>query len=128
MMQEKHLFEYARIYVMPRVEREEYMNVGVIVYSRSPRFLKMKYVIDEKRLKALDPSIDLDRIDRNLRSFALIAEGDEGGGPIARLDAASRFRWITATKSTVIQVSKVHPGFCSDAAKALEKLFAELVL
>lgn len=127
-MQEKHLFEYARIYVMPRVERGEYMNVGVIVYSRSLRFLGMKYIIDGERLKALDPSIDLDRIDRSLRSFSLIAEGHQGGGPIARLDAASRFRWITATKSTVIQVSKVHPGFCSDAGQALEKLFEELVL
>ncbi len=127
-MQDKQVFEYARIYVMPRVERGEHINVGVILYSRSFQFLKMKYFIDSDRLLAFYPKIDLEQIKQYLQSFEWIASGDKQGGTMAEMDKASRFRWLTATRSTIIQVSQVHPGFCDDPEKALNKLFEELVL
>lgn len=127
-MQEKYLFEYAVIRVVPRVEREEFMNVGVILYSQKKGFLQTKYKLDEARLRAFYPELDLTEVEDQLRAFQRICQGDPSGGPIARLDIAARFRWLTAPRSTVVQTSKVHPGFCEDAAKALGKLYAQLVL
>jgi hypothetical protein len=122
------LYEYAIIRVVPRVEREEFLNVGVIVYSRDLKFLKARYTINEKKIKALCKDIDCSEIKEHLISFERIADGDPQGGPIAKLDLASRFRWLTATRSTVVQTSKVHPGFCDDAEIMLDKIFNEMVL
>lgn len=127
-MQDKHLFEYARIYVMPRVERGEYLNVGVILFSRSAQFLKMKYYLDAERLRAFYLNIDLGLIQQYLQSFEWITNGDKRGGTMATLDKPSRFRWLTATRSTIIQVAEVHAGFCDNPDNALNKLFEELVL
>ena len=127
-MQEKYLFEYAVIRVVPRVEREEFLNVGVVLYCRDLKFLQMKYVLDEKRLHALCGDLDCSEVQEHLRSFERICNGDAAGGPIAALDLASRFRWLTATRSTVVQTSKVHPGFCEDANEMVEKLFEQMVL
>ena len=126
-MQEKHLFEYAVIRLVPRVEREEFLNVGLILYCSAQKFLQAKYYLDQAKLKAFCPETDLDEIRMNLDSFCQISRGDLEGGPIAKLDLASRFRWLTATRSTVLQTSKVHPGFCDDASETLERLFAEMV-
>ncbi|MBA2330420.1 MAG: DUF3037 domain-containing protein [Flavisolibacter sp.] len=127
-MPNKLLYEYAIIRVVPRVEREEFLNVGVIVYSRDFKFLKARYIVNEERLKALCKDLDCKEIKEHLLSFERIADGDAQGGPIAKLDLASRFRWLTATRSTVVQTSKVHPGFCDDAEKMLDKLLYEMVL
>lgn len=127
-MQEKYLFEYAVIRLVPRVEREEFLNVGLILYCSGQKFLQAKCHLDEDRLKAFSPGTDLDEIRENLRAFWQISRGEKEGGPIAKLDLASRFRWLTATRSTVLQTSKVHPGFCDDAAETLERLFEEMVL
>lgn len=127
-MQEKHLFEYAVIRVVPRVEREEFINVGVVLYCARQKFLQTRYQLDEKRLHAFHNDIDLAVIKENLHAFEQISLGNNEGGPIAQLDLASRFRWLTATRSTVLQASKVHPGFCSDPAASLDKLFADMVL
>lgn len=127
-MQEKHLFEYAVIRVVPRVEREEFMNVGVILFCKKEKFLQVKFNIDEQRLCAFANDIDCDELKNHFVSIERICLGDKAGGPIAQLDMASRFRWLTATRSTVVQPSKVHPGFCSNAADTLAKLFNELVL
>ncbi len=127
-MQEQHLFEYAVLRAVPHVEREEFINVGVILYCAKTRFLKALYHIDAERLKAICSKIDLQEIEANLKSFQRICNGEADGGPIGRLDMPSRFRWLTATRSTVLQTSKVHPGFSTDAEKTLNRLYHELVL
>lgn len=126
-MPEKKLFEYAVIRVVPRVEREEFMNVGVVLYCSAARFLKVLYTIDRKRIKACCQEIDLAGLQSRLEAFERICNGDPQGGPIARLPIASRFRWLTATKSTVVQSSAVHPGLCTDPGEELDKLFKKLV-
>ena len=127
-MQEKDLFEYAVIRVVPRVEREEFLNVGVILFCAKQKFLKVLYQLDEHRLKAFYASLDLSEIEENLRAFEKISSGSTHGGPIGQLDLPSRFRWLTATRSTILQTSKVHPGFCEHAGETLERLYSELVL
>ncbi|HRP58302.1 DUF3037 domain-containing protein [Agriterribacter sp.] len=127
-MQDYHLFEYAVIRIVPRVEREEFMNVGVILYASKQKFLQSMFHLNEERLRAFSAQTDIEEVKAHLRSFERICMGAADGGPIARLDTASRFRWLTAIRSTVIQSSKVHPGFCSDPKEALEKLFNQLVL
>ena len=136
-MSEKHLFEYAVIRVVPRVEREEFLNVGVILYCPKLKYLQLIYTLNTDRLKAfslpanpsqISGSFDISGLEEHLRAFEAITLGDKKGGPIARLDIASRFRWLTATRSTILQTSKVHPGFCSDPAAALTRLHATLVL
>jgi len=127
-MQENHLFEYAVVRVVPRVEREEFLNTGVILYCARQRFLQTMYTLDEKRLTVFCDGIDMTELAAHLRAFELVCMGSEAGGPIARLDMASRFRWLTATRSTVLQSSKVHSGFCEDPYTALTRLHALLVL
>lgn len=127
-MPANHLFEYAIIRIVPHVEREEFLNVGVILYCRDQQFLQMKFLLDEKRLLALFPGTDLNDINDHLQSFEKITDGNPGGGPIAALDLASRFRWLTAKRSTVVQLSAVHPGLCEDPSGTLNRLFEQLVL
>ena len=127
-MSESHLFEYAVIRVVPRVEREEFLNVGVILYCRDQRFLQIKYTLDSDRLRALCDQTDTEELDAHLRAFENISQGSAEGGPIGKLDVASRFRWLTAARSTVVQTSKVHPGLCTDPGEMLDKLHAQLVL
>jgi len=127
-MQQNHLFEYAVIRVVPRVEREEFLNVGVILYCSKQKFLQAIIGIDEARLMAFCNKIDIPQVIENLQAFKRISEGGADGGTIGKLDLASRFRWLTATRSTVVQSSKVHPGFCGNPAEALTKLYAQLVL
>lgn len=127
-MQENHLFEYAVIRVVPKVEREEFLNAGVIVYCGRQRFLQTMYTLDEKRLSVFCADLDIAELKAYLRSFELVCMGSPEGGPIARLDLASRFRWLTATRSTILQTSKVHTGFAEDPYTALVRLHALLVL
>jgi len=127
-MQEKFLFEYAVIRVMPRVEREEFLNVGIILYCAKQKFLKSIFTIDEEKLKVFTPETDIEEIAENLLALQRISSGSEGSGTIGSYDLASRFRWLTATRSTVVQCSKVHPGFCTDAQETLIKLHKQLVL
>jgi hypothetical protein len=128
-MHEKHLFEYAVIRVVPRVEREEFLNIGIVLYCVKQKFLQMKYVLDENRLKAFSPNLDIEELKEHLCSFERICAADPAGGPIAKLDIASRFRWLTATRSTVLQTSKVHPGLCiTSAQQTIHKLFEQLVV
>lgn len=127
-MQEKNLFEYAIIRLVPRVEREEFLNVGVILFSKRPSFLQMKYTLDEKRILALFPKTDLTEIRTHLNAFEQVCNGNPGAGPIAVLDVPSRFRWLTAKRSTIVQTSEVHPGLCKNAADTLDKLHAQLVV
>ena len=127
-MQQKHLFEYAVIRVVPRVEREEFLNIGVILYCSKQKFLQTKYQLDEARLQAFYTGLDIAELKEHLCSFERICQGDKDAGPIGKLDIASRFRWLTATRSTVLQTSKVHPGMSEDALVTLNRLFDQLVL
>jgi len=127
-MQENQLFEYAVIRVVPRVEREEFLNVGVILYSRKQNFLQALFKLDKMRLQAFSDKLDTGEVEEHLLAFERICNGGPDSGPIGQLDMASRFRWLTATRSTVVQTSKVHPGFCSNPAEAIQKLFTQLVL
>jgi len=126
-MQQKHLFEYAVIRVVPRVEREEFLNIGVMVYCAKLKFLQARYLLDADRLGAFSKEMDLAEVKEHVCAFERICLGEKDAGPIAKLDMASRFRWLTAARSTVLQTSKVHPGFCYDAGETLEKLFEQLV-
>jgi hypothetical protein len=127
-MQDNHLFEYAIIRVVPRVEREEFLNVGVILYCRSKLFLQTIFTLNGSRLLALYPDLDIDEVQRHLHAFEQISVGNKDAGPIAALDIASRFRWLTAKRSTVVQTSVVHPGLCKDAGETLERLHKQLVI
>jgi hypothetical protein len=127
-MQEKHLFEYAVIRVVPRVEREEFLNVGVILYCSSQNFLQTVFQVNEARLRAFSGELDMEEIQERLQAFEQVCIGGKAGGTIGQLPLASRFRWLTATRSTVVQTSKVHPGLCKDPVVKLAQLHTELVL
>lgn len=122
-----HLFEYAVLRVVPRVEREEFLNVGVILYCRSQGFLQVRFEVPEARLLAFAPGLDLEEIAARLGAFERICQGRATGGTIGQFAVAERFRWLTATRSTVVQCSPVHPGRCADAGETLARLFAQLV-
>ena len=127
-MQDKHLYEYDVILVVPRVEREEFVNAGVVVFCKRQKFIKMLYTDNEQKILMLSPEADTDQIRLNLQSFEKIANGAKDGGPSALLNIPERFRWLTAVRSSVIQTSRPHPGFCSDMEQLTQKLFENLVL
>jgi hypothetical protein len=127
-MPEKHLYEYAIIRVVPRVEREEFLNVGVVLFCKKEKYLKVKFRLDQKKLLMLCPDLDMEQLEKNLASFEKICQGSADGGPIAQMDSPSRFRWLTAVRSSVIQTSRPHPGMCDDLESTLSRLFSELVL
>jgi hypothetical protein len=127
-MQEKHLFEYAVIRVVPCVERGEFLNTGVIVYCSAQRFLQTMFKLDENRLTAFSPGLSIAQLEARLMAFKQVCAGVDEGGPIGKLPIASRFRWLTAARSTIVQTSPVHPGLCLDASSTLLKLYEELVL
>ncbi|NCI49305.1 DUF3037 domain-containing protein [Sediminibacterium roseum] len=122
------LFEYAVIRIVPRVEREEFLNVGVVLYCKDAAFLRVKYFVEENKLKALCGATEIAQLKQYLAAFEAICNGNSNAGPIARLDAPSRFRWLTATRSTVVQTSRVHPGLCKDPSETLQRLYEQLVL
>ena len=127
-MQGNNLFEYAIIRIVPRVEREEFMNVGVILYCAGQKFLQAIYELDEEKLGAFSNDLDIEEIKEYLQSLCAIAKGGNVAGPIGKLPIADRFRWLSATRSTVVQTSKPHPGLCNDADEMLQQLFEDLVL
>ncbi len=126
-MQERHLFEYAVIRIVPRVERDEFINAGVILYCSSQGFLRTMYEINEARIRSLYDAADVAEITERIRAFERICKGKMEGGTIGKLPIASRFRWLTATRSTIVQTSKVHPGLCIDPAETLNSLYNQLV-
>lgn len=126
-MQENQLFEYAVIRVVPKVEREEFLNVGVILLCSNQKFLRARIELNQTRLRALYSEIEMDNLKEYICSFELICEGGSLGGSIGMLPMPERFRWLTSTRSTIVQTSKVHPGLCSDPNEMLERLFTQLV-
>jgi hypothetical protein len=126
-MHEKHLYDYAVIRVVPKVEREEFINVGLMIYSKRPKYLRIKYHIPEKKIKSFCSEFDIEQLQINLDSFVAICEGKKDAGPIAQFEKDERFRWISAIKSSSIQTSRPHSGFSDDLDKTFEKLYSELV-
>ncbi|WP_281298560.1 DUF3037 domain-containing protein [Flavobacterium limnophilum] len=127
-MQEKNLYEYAVIRVVPKVEREEFLNVGIILFCKRAKFIKMLYTVNEAKLVLFSEDFDLEQLELNLSSFQKIAHGGKAGGPIGEFDIASRFRWLTAIRSSAIQTSRPHTGLCTDLEATVQRLFNELVL
>jgi hypothetical protein len=125
-MPENYLFEYAVIRVVPHVEREEFLNVGIILYCAGQKFLKALYELDETRLRILCDKLDFNEVKDHVSSFDKICRGGKDAGPIGKLSMPERFRWLTAERSTMLQTSKVHPGLCTDADEMLERLFTQL--
>ncbi|GHE23054.1 DUF3037 domain-containing protein [Sphingobacterium griseoflavum] len=127
-MSERTVYEYAVVRVVPRVEREEFINVGVALYCKRQRYADVKLFVDEAKCRALHADIDLELIRRHLDSFRRICVGDRSAGKLAELEQAERFRWLTAKRSTLIQCSVVHPGLCASAEETHQVLFDKLIL
>lgn len=123
----EQLYDYAIVRVVPRVEREEFINTGVILSCPSHRFLDARIELDEERLLALDPSVDLDAVRAHLATIPAICRGGDGAGPIGRLSQRERFHWLVAPRSTIIQTSHVHTGRCGDPEATMERLMDRMV-
>jgi Protein of unknown function (DUF3037) len=120
-------FQYAIVRVVPRVERGECVNVGVVFFCRPRRYLAAPMALDEARLAAFAPDLDLEEVRAHLDAMTRIAAGEEGSGPVARLEQSERFHWLVAPSSTVIQTSPVHTGLCEDPEETLTRLLEKLV-
>jgi hypothetical protein len=127
-MQEKHLYEYAIIRVLPAVEREEFLNVGIVLFCKKENYIKACFSMNDHKLQIFSENMDIDQIRLNLESFEKIALGAPNSGPVALLDVPSRFRWLTAVRSSVIQTSRPHPGLCNNLDETVKRLLEELVL
>src|SRR5438874_419137 len=123
-MPTRDVFEYAVIRLVPRVEREEFINVGVILFCRTRHFLDARIALDTKRLAALAPHLDVAAIQEQLNHIPLICMGGAAAGPIGLLPQPERFRWLIAPRSTVVQSSPVHGGLCEDPQAELDRLVA----
>jgi Protein of unknown function (DUF3037) len=120
-------YDYAIIRVVPKVEREEFINVGVVVSCPTRGFLEARIELDEQRLRAIDPTLDVDTIRAHLATIPAVCAGGEQAGPIAQLSQRERFHWLVAPRSTIIQTSPVHTGCCKEPAAVLERLLDTMV-
>ena len=126
-MRDHSTYDYAVIRVVPRVDREEFINVGVIVSCQKDDLLEARIEVDEQRLLAIDPTLDLVAIREHLATIPAICTGGESAGPIGRLSRRERFDWLTAPRSTIIQTSRVHSGRCRDSGDVAEHLLRTMV-
>jgi hypothetical protein len=126
-MQQKHQYEYAIVRIVPAVEREEFVNAGVILFCKKRKFIRMKYRLYQDKILTLRPDAQMEEIRKNLEAFRIIADGEKEGGPIASLDMAERFRWLSAVRSASIQTSRPHIGLSDDLEKTFNSLFDEMV-
>ena len=120
-------FDFATVRIVPRVDREEFVNAGVIVFCLGQKFLQARVHMDDERLEALWPELDLNMVRQHLEAFPKICAGASDAGPIAKLPVRERFHWLVAPRSTVIQISPVHSGLCESPESALNELFHQLV-
>jgi len=127
-MQDRVTFEYAIIRVVPKVEREEFFNIGVLLFSKRKKFLGIKYFIDQDKLKAFSSDIEFESLESYLDAWKLVCDGGSKGGRIGEMELSDRFRWLAACRSTIIQSSKTHSGICVDPEKELQDCFEKYVL
>jgi len=127
-MRTKVQYEYAVIRFVPRVEREEFLNVGVILFSKTEKYIGMRYLVDESRVRALCPDADIELLQTALAAFQATAYGENLNTPIGKWDTIDRFRWLTANRSSILQTSPVHPGICpkGELETTLNSLFLKL--
>ncbi len=121
-------FDYAIVRIMPRVERGEFINVGLILFCRTQRFLAARIALDQERLAALAPNFQPANVQAYLDLITRICAGGAGSGPIGQMSQAERFHWLVSPRSTVVQTSPIHCGLCTDPQVALTELFERLVL
>jgi Protein of unknown function (DUF3037) len=126
-MHDHFMYDYAIIRVVPKVEREEFVNVGVIVSCATKKFLEARVELDEQRLLAIDSTLDMDLIRDHLGAIPIICAGGVQSGPIGQLSQRERFDWLVAPRSTMIQTSRVHTGFCQQLAAVLDHLLDTMV-
>jgi hypothetical protein len=124
---ERVAYEYAVVRIVPRVDRDEFVNAGVIVFAKQHKLLASRTRVDEDRLKALWPAVDLDAIRRHLDAIDRVCVGDESAGPIAKMSQSERFHWLTAPRNTVIQVSPIRTGLSAQPERLVEHLSREYV-
>lgn len=127
-MSGKHLYEYSVIRVLPKVEREEFINIGIILFCKKERYLRVLYSINKERLSAFPNEVDIEFLEKNMQSFQKVCLGCKTSTGIASYDTPERFRWLTAVRSTNLQTSRPHTGFSDDLDATLDNLFNELVL
>lgn len=127
MIAASEVYEYAVIRVVPRPDREEFVNAGLILFCKKKKFLRAEVHFDAEKVRSLHRNCDLEIIEANLNSLKRIADGGSDCGPIGKMEIAERFRWLTAIRSTVIQTSRPHPGLTPDPSVTLTHLFNELV-
>ena len=126
-MQEDKIYEYAVIRLVPKVEREEFFNIGLIMFSKKEKYIHFKFHLCPEKFAAMQSKLDYNDISQNLENFKHVAKGQKEGGPIAALDVPERFRWLTAVRSSVIQTSRPHPGKTKNLEETFHRLFEELV-
>ena len=122
-MSERRAFDYVIVQVVPRVDRDERLNAGVILFCPTLGYLGCRIALDDRRLRALAPDVDVAALSGQLDAIRAVAAGESAAGPIARLPASERFHWLSAPRSTIVQPSTPHAGLCEDPADALEHLF-----
>lgn len=126
-MQEDKIYEYAVIRLVPKIEREEFFNIGLVMFSKKEKYIRVEFHLCPDKFRLMHSKLDYEDIVENLQSFQNIAKGEKDGGPIAKLDIPERFRWLTAVRSAVVQTSRPHPGKSKDLDTTFGKLFEELV-
>lgn len=126
-MQELKIYEYAVIRLVPKVEREEFFNIGLVMFSKKEKYIRAEFHLCPKKFELMHSKLDYEDVKKNLENFNHVANGQKAGGEIAGFDIPERFRWLTAVRSSVIQTSRPHPGKTTDLDKTFERLFEELV-
>ena len=126
-MQGAKLYEYAVIRLVPRVEREEFFNIGLVLFSKKENYIRLEYHLCPQKFGLMHAGLDYEEIIHHLQTLKQIASGDKNSGPIALLDVPERFRWLSAVRSSVLQTSRPHPGKSQNLDETFERLFEELV-
>lgn len=126
-MQEDKIYEYAVIRMVPKVEREEFFNVGLILFSKKEKFIKMKFFLCPEKMALMKSTLQQVQVQQSLHSFERIAHGEKNAGPVAQMEIPERFRWLTAVRSAVIQTSRPHPGKSKNLDQTFDRLFEELI-
>ena len=126
-MQEDKIYEYAVIRLVPKVEREEFFNIGLVMFSKKEKYIRVEFYLCKDKFKLMQSKLDYDEEFKNLENFQKVKKKKKEGGPIALLDIPERFRWLTAVRSAVIQTSRPRPGKSKDLDKTFDRLFEDLV-